>query len=160
MKFTSQLAHTVPKHASQECSLTGRSQKTPGTDSKLIRTSTILQGWKQPFFISGCVTLSSNHSSNLSKVARSTRTLFLQRSARSRQKRAATVPANGFTPNPPTSLCPASRRSHQNSRNLSRRHAMVKYKIILVGWDGHKLFINFKITQVFFDAKTFCLKVS
>ena len=36
MKFTSQLAHIVPKHASQECSLTGRSQKTPGTDSKLI----------------------------------------------------------------------------------------------------------------------------
>ena len=157
MKFTSQLAHIVPKHASQECSLTGRSQKTLGTDSKLIR---ILQGWKQPFFISGNVTQSSHHWSNLSKVARSTRTLFLQRSARSRQKRAATVPANGFTPNPPTSLCPASRRSHQNSRNLSRRHAMVKYKIILVGWDGHKLLINFKITQVFFDAKTFCLKVS
>ena len=41
-----------------------------------------------------------------------------------------------------------------------KKHAMVKYKIILVGWDGHKLLINFKITQVFFDAKTFCLKVS
>ena len=40
MKFTSQLAHVVPKHASKECSLTGRSQKTPGTDSKLIRTFT------------------------------------------------------------------------------------------------------------------------